>query len=292
MWKIFLKITGIILGNILLLIILFYIKAYYSTEKRRDTVYTFQPEKIDIPTDSASIALGERLSTTKGCRDCHGSDLGGQIFIDDALGLGVIIAKNITYGKGGLPRDYGYEDWLRVLKHGLNREKKSILIMPSYEFAQLTKSDMAALIAYLSQAPKVDRELPDSKIGPLTIILTELDQLPLLPAEKVDHTQPFVAEIMPSLSAEYGKYLSIGCQGCHREHMKGGDPIAPGFPPVADISSTGQPGNWTDEQFIATLRTGETPEGKKLDSNYMPWKAAAGLNDLELKALHLYLKSL
>jgi hypothetical protein len=40
------------------------------------------------------------------------------------------------------------------------------------------------------------------------------------------------------------------------------------------------------------LRTGKTPEGKQMDPEYMPWESAAAFTDTELKALHLYLKSL
>jgi len=74
--------------------------------------------------------------------------------------------------------------------------------------------------------------------------------------------------------------------------MKGGEPVAPGYPMVADITSTGHPGKWTDEQFIKTLRTGVTPEGKVLKPEEMPWRMTKELTDLELKALHLYLNSL
>ncbi|MEO8470906.1 MAG: hypothetical protein ABI477_01895 [Chryseolinea sp.] len=67
--------------------------------------------------------------------------------------------------------------------------------------------------------------------------------------------------------------------------MKGGNPGAPGFPPVANISSTGHPGKWTAEQFIETLRTGKTREGRVLKPEEMPWPIANQFTDVELKAL-------
>jgi len=48
-------------------------------------------------------------------------------------------------------------------------------------------------------------------------------------------------------------------------------------------------GHWTDAQFIQTMRTGVTPEGRKLDGKYMPWQAVGTLHDDELRALHMYL---
>jgi hypothetical protein len=74
--------------------------------------------------------------------------------------------------------------------------------------------------------------------------------------------------------------------------MKGGPPLAPGFPVVADITSTGNPGKWTEEQFIHTLQTGTTPEGKKLNPSEMPWVSFKNYNEAELKSLFLFLKSM
>ncbi len=74
--------------------------------------------------------------------------------------------------------------------------------------------------------------------------------------------------------------------------MKGGKPLSPGAPVPADLTTAGHVGKWTDEQFIATLRTGTTPEGKMLDANYMPWPMTKSYTDVELKALKMYLNSL
>jgi hypothetical protein len=40
------------------------------------------------------------------------------------------------------------------------------------------------------------------------------------------------------------------------------------------------------------LRTGVTPEGKKLNPKFMPWTMTKDMTDDELKAIYLYLKSL
>ncbi len=289
MIKKIIKITGIIIGGLLLICLLFYTKVYISTESRINKVYSIQPEKIEIPTDSASVALGSRLATAKGCRTCHGVNLAGKVLVNDPMKIGLIVSKNITRGKGGLAPDFGYDDWVMALKHGINEHKKSLLLMPSYGFSQLTEMDMAAIIAYCSQIPAVDNQLPASKIGPLGRVLTDIGELGILSAERVDHDRSFTREIAPSLSVAYGKYQAVMCQGCHGENMKGGEPVSAGGPPAADISSSGHPGQWTDEQFIQTLRTGKTPEGKQLR---MPWEMAASMTETELKALHLYLKSL
>jgi mono/diheme cytochrome c family protein len=289
--KIF-KVIGIVLGVIVLLVGAFYTKVYFSTESRINTVYNVTPQQITFdPSDTALLAAGERMMTTKGCNDCHGADLGGKIFIDDPA-LGLLVARNLTKGKGGLPADHSTTDWVLALKHGIRRDGKPLLFMPAHEYTLLSEQDMTAIIAYCSQLPNVDRELPAHHLGPVGRILTDLGKLPLLPAEMIDHNRKLVKEVKPEVTIAYGKYLSIACQGCHRENMKGGEPVAPGFPVVADISSTGNPGKWTDDQFMNTLRSGKTPEGKTLKASEMPWTMTKAYSDVELKALHLYLNSL
>ena len=288
--KIF-KVAGIIVGVIVMLISGYYTKVYISTERRMHKKYAVTLQPMTLRNDSATLIAGAHLAKVKGCADCHGKDLGGKVFVDDP-GLGLLIASNLTKGKGGRPADYNLQDWQLALKHGLKRDHTPLIFMPSHEFALLSEQDMTSLIAYCSTLPDVDHELPETSIGPVARILADLGKLPLFPAEMVDHSRTLVKEVKAEISVEYGKYLSTSCQGCHRENMKGGDPVAPGYPPVADISVTGNPGKWTDEQFIQTLRTGTTPEGKTLNPKEMPWPMAKEFTDLELKALHLYFNSL
>jgi mono/diheme cytochrome c family protein len=289
--KIF-KIIGIVLAVVVLIAVVFYVKVYFSTESRMNKLYSVAPQQLSFDsTDSTLLATGQRLLTTKGCNDCHGADLGGKIFVDDAP-LGFLVARNLTKGKGGLPADHNTTDWVLALKHGIRRDGKPLLFMPSHEYTLLSEQDMTSIIAYASQMPNIDRELPASTVGPIGRILTDLGKLPLLPVEMIDHNRVLVKEVKAEVSIAYGKYLSIACQGCHRENMKGGDPVAPGFPIVADISASGNPGKWSDDQFMATLRTGTTPEGKTLKPSEMPWTMTKAYSDTELKALHLYLNSL
>ena len=228
---------------------------------------------------------------TKGCQSCHGDDLSGKVWLDDPM-LGQIVTANLTKGKGGLPQDYSTNDWLRSLKHGLKRDSTPLRIMPSHEISHLAEEDMNALIAYLSQLQPIDHSLPETSIGILGYILTDLGQILMIPADSIDHTRALTKNVTREISVGFGAYLSANCSGCHRKNMKGGPPLAPGFPVVADITSTGNPGKWTEEQFINTLRTGTTPEGKELNPTEMPWVAFKNYNETEMKALYMFLKSM
>ncbi|HRW98360.1 MAG TPA: cytochrome c [Cyclobacteriaceae bacterium] len=266
-------------------------KAYYTTEQRMNRTYAVKAQSLPITTDSAQLAYGDRLMTAKGCRDCHGEDLGGKVFIDDAP-LGFLVGKNLTKGKGGLPSDHDISDWVLALKHGIRKDGKPLLFMPSHEYTLLSEQDMSAIVSFAVTLPEIDREFPEQSVGPVGRVLTDLGKLPLFPVEMIDHSRSLEKVVTVEISPAYGKYLSTACQGCHRPNMKGGDPVAPGFPPVADISSTGHVGKWTQEQFIQTLRTGVTPEGKTLKPTEMPWNMTAAYTDVELKALLAYLQSI
>jgi len=49
---------------------------------------------------------------------------------------------------------------------------------------------------------------------------------------------------------------------------------------------------WALEDFMRTMRTGLTPEGKTLDVEAMPWDRFLFMTDEELEAIYQYLRSL
>ena len=286
-----LKWIGYVLLTIVLLVAAFYLKARISTERRLSKKYDITLQPFTLKTDSSIVEEGHRIMLTKGCAACHGDDLQGRVWLDDAL-LGKVVTPNLTKGEGGLPKDYDTNDWLLSLKHGLKRDSTPLRIMPSHEISRLGEEDMNALIAYLSQIEPVDNILPKTNLGFLGYILADLGKILLIPADSIDHNRRLTKHVNREITPEFGEYLTTNCSGCHRKNMKGGPPLAPGFPVVADISSSGNPGKWTEEQFINTLRTGSTPEGKKLDPAKMPWVAFKNYSEGEMKAIFMYLKSI
>ena len=165
--------------------------------------------------------------------------------------------------------------------------------MPSHEFYKLSDEDLANLIAYCMQTEPVHTDQKKMhSIGPIGRLLMNFGDVTILPAEKIDHNAMYVKKQDQNVSAAYGKYLISGCQGCHRDHLQGGGPLAPGFPPVPDITANGNLGKWSEQTFIATIRNGKTPEGKVLDNKYMPWKSISHFDDDEMKSIYRYLKTL
>jgi mono/diheme cytochrome c family protein len=287
MLKKILRWTVITLGSLLVIVLIFYAVVYFKTESRINKIYSVKLQKITIPVDSASYVAGKHIAENRGCTGCHGVDLaGGRAFLEEQSPLGVLYSSNITSGKGGI--DFTDEDWIRVLRHGLGKDNKSVWFMPSHDIYHISNHDLGELLCFVKQHPPVDKTTPVKSLKPLGRVLTFLDKFPLLPAEMIDHNIVFKDNIQPAVTAEYGAYLATTCRGCHGADMKGGPSHEPKEPPIPDISSTGHPGKWPTVGFIAALRTGKTPEGKAL-SEAMPWKIFTFTDD-ELKAIHLYLQ--
>ena len=51
-------------------------------------------------------------------------------------------------------------------------------------------------------------------------------------------------------------------------------------------------GEWSEADFIKTMRSGVSPDSHVLDREWMPWEAFGKFDDDELKGLWLYLQSL
>ncbi|MDF9794925.1 cytochrome c553 [Catalinimonas alkaloidigena] len=273
--------------GIVLVLLLFYVYVSWDFNQRAAKSYVYDVTVPNISYDSASLALGAHLSVIKGCRDCHNDDLGGRVMIDDPA-LGRVVPTNLT--KGGVGAQYSLEDWVRALRHGIGPDQKPLLFMPAHETANMTDKDLAALIAYCTQSATVTRELPSIEIRPVGKLLNYFGKMHMFPVEMIDHDFIPPADMDKSVSPEFGEYLAVTCTGCHYSNFKGGSPQVPGSPPVPDITSTGNLANWTEGEFMQTLRTGTTPQGKMMQNEFMPWKMTSEFTDEELKSLYLYLK--
>ncbi|MFQ5416162.1 MAG: c-type cytochrome [Myxococcota bacterium] len=269
---------------------------YAATESRLGHTYTVPAEEIAVPSDANSLARGRHLVRVIGqCPACHGDDLAGQVMADD-LWLGRLVATNLTPGRGGLDGQTT-GDLVRSIRHGVKRDGRSVVLMPSQYLRGLSDTDLGTIIAYLRQLPPVDREAPASRAGPLTRLVMFLGKAPdLLAAEAIARRGGAPAMTSPGATAEYGAYLVevAGCKVCHHENLAGGaHPLAlPGEPLPSDLTPAGLLGHWSEQDFFRALRTGETPDGRRLDDRFMPWRAIAGMGDLELRAIWLYLRSL
>lgn len=111
-------------------------------------------------------------------------------------------------------------------------------------------------------------------------------------------------------SLERGKYLAeiMDCTGCHTPGAMTGHPDQARFLAGADVgfeipnlgifyppnltsdSETGL-GKWSEEEIVAAVTKGVTPDGRQLIPT-MPWASYAALTAEDARSLAAYLKSL
>jgi mono/diheme cytochrome c family protein len=289
-----LRMSGFGLGGLLVLIAMISVSVYAASSARLNRTYTFTNLPLAIPSDAASIARGQHLVVAIAkCADCHTADLSGGLVFDAPPAR--IIAANLTRGTGGIGAQFSDADWVRAIRHGVGPDGKPLLFMPSQVFAALSDPDLADIIAYVKSVPPVDRTLPASAVKPLGRMLLLMGQVPLLPAEMIDHAAlPLVAPPR-GVTKDYGRYLAVtgGCTDCHGGNLSG-RPISgapPEFPPAANLTPGGDLAHWSDADIVRALREGARPDGSVLNP-FMPWKATRSMTDDEIAALIRYLRSI
>jgi mono/diheme cytochrome c family protein len=298
MLKKILKWVGIVLGGIVVLALLAAAYIYFSPEERANRTYTIKPEKVEIPTDAASIAEGKRLVTIAACDGCHGKDLSGQAMFDDPA-VGKVYSMNLTSGKGGVGATFTDEDWVRAIRHGVKPDGHPVQVMPAWEFYAYPDADLGKMIAYLKTLPPVDHEIPEKQYAfpiRMAITLGLLEGKLFVPAEYIPHDAPRPAPIPVAESVEYGQYLAVRCTSCHGAGFSGGPiPGAPEIPGEAvpqNITPNKQTGigKWAKADFVKALREGKRPDGSTLQPP-MPWEHFKEMTDTEIGALWVFLQS-
>ena len=293
MKKVF-KWIGIGLGSLVGLVLLVAIVMFFIGNARLNKAYDFPSSNLVLPTDVASLEFGKHRAEVL-CASCHGADLSGIENWFSAGPLGTIDSANLTSGDGGFGREAtSVEDYVRAVRHGIDPEGKPIFMPAVVSTANLSDEDLVAIIAYVKSVPPVDHVTNGQNFTPLAKIMLAAGMLGQLPVESVSHATQ-VAAPAKGVNKEYGEYMvnTNDCRICHGPNLNGGpfpDPtiqkISPNLTPGGEIAF------WTEDQFIATLRTGTTPGGQNLDNDFMAWKDYSKFYDDELKAIWLYLQSL
>lgn len=210
-----------------------------------------------IPTDAASIAWGEHLALTRGCRGCHGADLEGEIM------FGAVETPNLA----ALARSETPATLEAAIRHGIGRAGRALYSMPSYNFVRMRDADVAALIAYLQQAP-VSNAPPQGAFAPWHERLMNEWSVRLAIARGEDGTIPMYLDQVPALTQQdnadqriaRGEYLAMtSCNECHGFDLRGNAPW-PGSAP--DLIAVGA---YSETDFTRLMREGVPLSGTELE---------------------------
>ncbi|XOV93277.1 MAG: c-type cytochrome [Bacteroidota bacterium] len=287
-----LKWIGIALVSLIIIVAAIFLFQIRNAENLIQRTVEIKPVQMTIPDDSVSLAIGE-IWVRALCADCHNSDLGGKMFVDDPDLIGTIYTPNITKGQGGIAY-YTDENWLSSLRHGVSPTGKPLMIMPSQEFTKMRAEDIGGIIAYMKTVPPVDRTNGQTEFKPFAKFLVSIGAFgDLFSYDVIDHQAPIPENITDETPYDRGKYLSLvtGCQSCHGEALSGQVTPDPNSPPSANLTPGGNLANWSYDDFTSFMHSGKTKEGKIIDTKFMPWQAYSHLPEEELEAIFTYLKS-
>ena len=261
-------------------------------ERKMSRVVAVDVAPLAVSLDASAIAQGRYLYATRGCADCHGASGAGKVVIDEG-GL-YVASPNLTQGAGSVTRGYRNEDWVRVIRHGLKPNSQPVMIMPSEDYSRLSDPDTAALIAYIATLAPVPGS-PAVIHLPAPVKALYAFGVVRDAAEKIAHTMVPPVPVEPGPTLEHGAYVANTCIGCHGPGLSGGK--IPGAPPSWPAAANLTPGAnsamaryATPQAFAAMMRSGVRPDGTRV-SQVMPFAALGAMNDVDLKALHMYLRS-
>lgn len=262
-----------------------------AESKMKRTVAVKVPP-VAMRTDAQALERGKYLFASRGCVDCHGANGAGRVFVDD--GSLRIKGPNISPGPGSVVTRYQPEDWVRAIRHGVAPSGRPLMIMPSEDYNRFTDEDLASLVAYA-------RALPPTAGGPAEVTLP----LPVRAlygfgairdaAAKIDHSLAPQQPVPEGVTLAHGAYVANMCLGCHGPQLTGGRIPGgpPDWPPAANL--TPAPGSgmtpYPDAQGLLKLfKTGKRPDGTPV--KVMPFESLREMSEVDVQALHLYLKSL
>jgi mono/diheme cytochrome c family protein len=287
------KRAGLALGVLVLLAAAAVFAGLQLAERRMARQVAVDVQPVALRADPAALERGRYLYASRGCVDCHGANGVGKVFADNGDDLR-IKGPNITRGPGGVIGAYQVADWVRTIRHGVAPGGRPLMIMPSEDYNRLTEADLAALVAYVQSLPPAAGTGAEVRLPLPARVLYGFGAIDDA-AAKIDHGLPAAAPVPEGVNLQHGAYVANMCLGCHGPQLVGGR--IPGSPPdwpaaanLTPVANSGMGAYAEPGAFIKMLRTGQRPDGSPI--RIMPFESLRELNETDMRALHLYLRSL
>jgi mono/diheme cytochrome c family protein len=248
---------------------------YLASEARLHSFPRPPPFERPIPADAASIARGDHLVRTRGCRGCHGNELQGEMM------WGYAVAPNLAQ----YAREHSSAVFEAALRHGIGADGSAFYSMPSYNFILLRDADVADIIAYLRSVPVVASDLPKASLpwairwdiarGADAPIAGFLAQVPTL--KHADDPDPRMAR---------GEYLAMTtCIECHGFTLHADSPFGESTAPDLVVVA-----GYSESAFASFLKSGIALGGRELPMmSGVARSRFAHLEDGEVHDLYTYL---
>jgi mono/diheme cytochrome c family protein len=264
----------------------------HLAQRRAERKVDVAVQAVAYRSDATALARGRYLFNSRGCVDCHGAAGGGRTLVDDGQGLH-IAGPNLTMGNPALAA-YAEVDWVRSIRHGVAPGGRPLRVMPSEDYNRLTDEDLASLVAYIRKLAPVQGGAAVVEL-PLPVRAFYGFGLMHDAAAKIDHALPPAQPVADGVNVAHGAYVANMCLGCHGAKLAGGKiPGAPpDWPPAAKLtpaSDSAMPRYPDADAFARMFKTGNRPDGTPI--KVMPFGSLGQMNDTDVRALFLYLKTL
>lgn len=268
---------------------------------RQDRKFEAPLPAVHASNDPAVIARGRYLVYGPAhCVGCHGDraqrgaahvDLSGGT--DFKLPIGIFNPPNLTSSVASGIGALSDGEIARALRHGVGHDGRALF--PFMPFADLSEEDLVAILSFLRAEPPVEKAVPRPRLNLLGRAVRAFVLEPRGPTRPVRATSP------TGVTVERGEYLAYSvanCVGCHtnRDLMTGafvGPPFAGGFRMGKHVSKnltpdarTGWIRSWTEDDFVARLKSGAKPEGSP-----MPWDSFARMSEDDMRAIYRFLQT-
>ena len=258
---------------------------------------------VSIPEGPEYVQRGKELVQGLGaCGFCHGdkntpdSPLSGGMTVYDRYGE--VLAPNITPSSNGIG-EIKVEELIHSIRSGIAPGGGDLSPDVHDGLQWLSDVDAVAIAAYLYSLPPVDNDVERR-------ILSDYDPQRFFEEGRI---QPgFVPPINPKYQVQYGKHLTDNvarCSSCHSgasgffgvgEYMGGGQLIKRGgsekYAPALNGSTLDGIGNWSEDQVVYFLQSGETPDGETVDKDFCPIEYYSLSRESDLRAIAKYIKTL
>jgi cytochrome c553 len=195
---------------------------------------------------------GRRLARVLGCEGCHGADLQGRHWDEDA-DFAISFASNLTRA---LPA-YSDAQIERALREGVRPDGSALWGMPSEIFTHLDAADMEALIAHLRTLRPAGAVHPRPVFG--AGARREIAAGSFKPAPQLAREGREVRPAALDGRHELARYMTRAtCGECHGLALTGHG-VAPERTPDLAVA-----GAYTRARFRRLMRTGGPLDGRRL----------------------------
>jgi len=225
---------------------------------------------------------GERLAVVLGCKGCHGRNLQGQRWNEEA-DLAISFSSNLTRA---LPA-YTDATLERAIRAGVRADGTPLWDMPSEIFTELDPADMAALIAWLRTVPPAGSVHPRIVFGPRGRREIAAGTYRAAPQWVLARRGQGPARF--SEGQDMARYMiRATCGECHGLTLAGDTwPGAPRSPPDLNVV-----GAYSREDFRRLMRTGVAMGGRQVGlMSEVARGRYARFTDAEVDAIYDYLSA-